>query len=290
MTTRFGRKVLFSALASIGLLLLVEGLLAVANVPSTGLYTGNRVTDWRLSPGLDLSAQHVEQGSSFQVRTSSEGFRDGEIPLDDPWIAAVGCSTTFGWGVRADQAWPEVLEKTLGIEVVNAGIPGHSSHQGRTLALELIARKPSALILAWMVRDVQSAPIPDKQARAPKGLRATRIFRLLAEKSRAAGAPRQGAEQRVGPKDFEVNYREVIRAAAEAGVPVVVLAFPMQSPSSTHLAVLEALGVRVVQPQMKAEHFFELDPIHLNVAGNLALAKVMVEPLQAALAPNGVAD
>jgi hypothetical protein len=289
MRTRFGRKVLFSALLSIGLLLLVEGLLAVASLPSAGLYTGNLVTDWRLAPGLDVSAQHVEEANSFQVRTSADGFRDGEIPSERPWIAAVGCSTTFGWGVSVDEAWPEIVERTLGVEVINAGIPGHSSHQGRALAVEMIARKPTLLVLAWMVRDVQTAPIPDKQARAPKGLRTSRIFRLLAKKSRG-DTPRQGKFQRVGPKDFESNYREVLRAAAEAEVPVVVLAFPMQAPSSAHLAVLRALGVPVVQPKIEAEHFFESDPIHLNSAGNLALAKVMVEPLRAALSSNEAAD
>jgi lysophospholipase L1-like esterase len=283
MRTRFGRKVLFSALVSIGILVLAEGLLAVAGLPSTGIYAGNLVTEWRLKPDLNRAAQHVEEGVSFPVRTSSLGFRDGEIPADTPWVAAVGCSTTFGWGVNADRAWPELLEADLGVEVINAGIPGHSSHQGRAVALDLIAQKPDALILSWMVRDVQRAPIADKQAQAPKGLRSTRIFRWLAKRRRSPREASQNGVHRVAPKDFGLNYQEVIQAAFLENIPVLVVAFPMQDPSPDHLAVLKQLPVPMIAPDLASQHFFASDPIHLNPAGNLALAQALVSPLQSAL-------
>ena len=283
MRTRFGRKVLFSALVSAAVLVSAEGLLAVAGLPSTGIYTGNLVTEWRLKPDLNRAAQHVEEGVAFPVRTSSLGFRDGEIPADTPWVAAVGCSTTFGWGVNADQAWPELLEEGLGIEVINAGVPGHSSHQGRAVALDLIAQKPAALILSWMVRDVQRAPIADKQAQAPKGLRAMRIFRWLAKRRRSPREASQQGVHRVSPEDFGSNYQEVIQAASLANIPVLVVAFPMQESSPGHLAVLNQLPVPVFAPELATEHFFASDPIHLNASGNLALAQALVSPLQSGL-------
>jgi lysophospholipase L1-like esterase len=290
MRTRYGRKVLFSALVSTAILVSTEGLLAVAGLPSTGIYTGNLVTEWRLKPDLNRAAQQGEEGVSFSVHTSSLGFRDGEIPSDAPWVAAVGCSTTFGWGVNADQAWPELLEESLGVEVINAGVPGHSSHQGRAVALELIAQKPDALILSWMVRDVQRAPIADKQAQAPKGLRATRIFRWLFKRSRSALGEPQNGVHRVAPKDFGLNYQEVIQAASLANIPILVVAFPMLEPSSAHLDVLNQLQAPIVAPKMEADHFFASDPIHLNPSGNIALAQVLVSPLQSALGLIEAAD
>ncbi len=278
-----GRKVLFSALVSTGILISAEGLLAVADLPSTGIYTGNLVTEWRLKPDLNRDAQHVEEGAFFPVQTSSLGFRDGEIPADTPWVAALGCSTTFGWGVNADQAWPELLEMHLGVEVINAGVPGHSSHQGRAVALDLIKQKPDALILSWMVRDVQRAPIADKQAQAPKGLRTTRIFRWLFKRRRSELGEPQNGVHRVAPKDFGLNYQEVIQAASLANIPVLVVAFPMQEPAPRHLTVLNQLPVPVIAPELATEHFFASDPIHLNASGNLALAQALVSPVKSAL-------
>ena len=64
----------------------------------------------------------------FSVNTNTTGLRGKEfvVPASDYRIIAVGDSVTFGWGVDDDQTYPVLLEKELGIEVINAGIPGLS--------------------------------------------------------------------------------------------------------------------------------------------------------------------
>ena len=284
----FGRKVVYSASATVLLLLSLEMALAVAGLPSGGIYEGDRYTDWRLKPNLNREIQHHEEGVSFPVVTSSLGFRDGEIPEDTPWVAAVGCSTTFGWGVRSELAWPELLEASLGVDVLNAGVPGHSTHQGKSVAMELIARKPALLLLGWVVRDVQLASMADKDVQAPSGLRATRLFRLIAQSRNAGETSLQGGVHRVGLEDFRSNLQEIIDAAHVANVPVRLLAFPMQNPANDYLAVLEELKVPVLSPLLTAKDFFPADPIHLNAAGNQALAEALHLPLQEALRTIGV--
>lgn len=283
MRDSFGRKVVYSALATVLLLLSVEGGLTVAGLPSDGIYEGNRFTDWRLKPNLDRDVVHLEEDASFEVITSSLGFRDGEIPADGPWVAALGCSTTFGWGLNAELTWTELLESSLGVNVLNAGVPGHSTHQGKSVALEMIARKPDLLLLGWMVRDVQLAPIPDKEVRAPSGLRSTRLFRLIAQGRIAEQGNVQGGVHRVSPGDFRTNLREILDAAQAANVPVQLLAFPMQNPPVEYHAIFEELDVPVLSPRLTAKDFFSSDPIHLNAAGNQALAEALHSPLKDAL-------
>jgi hypothetical protein len=279
----FGRKVVYSSLATVLLLLSVEGGLTVAGLPSEGIYDGNRFTDWRLKPNLDRDVPHLEEDASFRVITSSLGFRDGEIPADVPWVAALGCSTTFGWGLNAELTWTELLEASLGVNVLNAGVPGHSTHQGKSVALEMIARKPDLLLLGWMVRDVQLAPIADKEVRAPAGLRSTRLFRLIAQARNTEQTNLQGGVHRVGPEDFRANLQEILDAAQAANVPVQLLTFPMQNPPMEYHAIFEGLGLPILSPQLDEKYFFSSDPIHLNAAGNQALAEALHTPLKDAL-------
>lgn len=99
------------------------------------------------------------------VRTNSFGHRDREIPLRKPAngfrVLAVGDSVTFGHGVRAEQAWPERLERRLAarfpsleVEVVNTAVPGNSPFQeyydlDRALVLE-----PDAAVIQFVLNDV----------------------------------------------------------------------------------------------------------------------------------------
>ena len=274
MKTAFWRRVLFSAATTLLLLLLVEGMLTLWGFPSTGIYRGNLHTDWRLKADLDTSVRHVQLDTRFGVQTSSDGFRDEEIPDSGPWVAALGCSTTFGWGVESEQAWPEVLESLIGVEVLNAGVPGHSTHQGVEVALELLEKGPDLLILGWLVRDAQRSTRPDKAARAPTGLRATRLFRAIAG-AKKGGATVPTGPYRVSPADYVGNLQVVVDAAEARGVKVLVLAFPMQTPATAHLDVLHDLDVPKIHPTLTGASFFAEDPIHLNVEGNRLLAQAL---------------
>jgi lysophospholipase L1-like esterase len=90
----------------------------------------------------------------------------------------------------------------------------------------------------------------------------------------------------VSPQDYEANLREVLNAAAEAKIPVRLLAFPMQQRPTEHLAILQSLGPPVLAPELGPEAFFSDDPIHLNEAGNFALAEALFDPINAALFPS----
>lgn len=68
----------------------------------------------------------------FQVNSSDRRLRGGDFPQQPASgvfrILAIGDSTTFGWGVEDQQAWPAQLEAKLAargreVQVLNAGVP-----------------------------------------------------------------------------------------------------------------------------------------------------------------------
>ena len=282
MSWAFARRVCLATGATLLMLLAVEGLLVLAGLPDQGLYVGDRVTDWRLRGHLEERVVHEATGESFSLSTSSRGFRDEEWGSEGPGIVALGCSTTFGWGVEASEAWPSHLERLLGRPVLNAAIPGQSTHQGMKVALELLEEKPDGLVLGWIVRDAQRAARADKEAKAPSGLRNTRLFRLVRGKLSNSSIPvLETSPHRVDPEDYSQNLRVILDKAKANEVPVILLAFPSQDPSPGHLSVLRELGAFLVEPRLPVSAFFPEDPVHLNSTGHQQLADIVFSSVQA---------
>ena len=103
-------------------------------------------------------------------------------------MLAFGDSLTFGTGANPSDSYPAALERAIKRKVVNAGVPGETSAQGRQRLAEVLeAVKPRLLILCHGGND---------------------FLRRLDE----AGA----AE----------NVRAMIRMARERGVGVVLIATP----------------------------------------------------------------
>lgn len=281
------KKVLIGAIAPVVFFALAELGFLLAGLPSTGIYEGDRYTDWRLKGNLDEEVLHESEDRLFRIRTSESGFRGGaeEGSVD---VVALGCSTTFGWGVEEREAWPEVLEDQTGLSVLNGGVPGHSTHQGRSVAMELLDLNPRLLVLGWLVRDAQRSSQADKMARAPRGLRNTRVVRWLSRSRTAQRGQTAGGERRVSPEDFGANLQAVIDAAKERGIPVLLLQFPMQQVEPDYQRALQNLGVPVVAPKLAEDAFFPTDPIHLTAGGHRQLAEALAPSVLEALSDSGL--
>lgn len=112
-------------------------------------------------PGLSLRTFD----RNVQVTINSRGFRSPVISLrKGPGvrrIAAMGDSTTFGWGVGDDETFCRRLEEALNggggpgrYEVMNAGVCGHSTVQGlRMFERRVLSYGPDVVLVSYALND-----------------------------------------------------------------------------------------------------------------------------------------
>ena len=262
-------KALGGAAVAALFLLLAEGALALLGLPDPGLVEGDLAAVWWPRPNLDRVVPFPEEGSEFHVHTDPHGLRGAGPPPSGPWTLALGCSTTFGWGVEDEEAWPARLAALTGRSVVNGGVPGWSTEQARRGVQRWLDLGPDQLILAYIVRDATPAPLTDALAPPTPWLLRTHLARLLRPTTRAGSRP-GGATFRVPPDRFRENLRALVALAAPAKVHL--MAFPQVAPSTEWVAAMESVGPTWT-PSLPREDFFAHDPIHLNPEGHAELAR-----------------
>jgi lysophospholipase L1-like esterase len=113
--------------------------------------------DWVLTPRKNVDV--TVMGNSHHH--NSDGFRGTEFSTvkTKRRIACIGGSTTYCVHVSNDQTWPFYLDQLLqtNYEVLNFGIPGHSSVEHRKLLPLVLARyAPDAVIFQMGLNDLRS--------------------------------------------------------------------------------------------------------------------------------------
>jgi lysophospholipase L1-like esterase len=85
-----------------------------------------------------------------------------------PKIAFVGDSNTFGWKVRTEKTFAEIVETRLsGVDAVNLGVPGYSSYQGRLVVRERLRElQPRIVVISFNFNDRRATLTPDGPDRA----------------------------------------------------------------------------------------------------------------------------
>lgn len=78
---------------------------------------------------LSQPVEHQDYWNSqppIKYNLNSYGFRCDELQSDIPSICFLGCSMTFGIGVRKEDSFSYKLAKELGLKEYNLGVPGGS--------------------------------------------------------------------------------------------------------------------------------------------------------------------
>ena len=176
-------------------LLAGEGLCRLAGYRGLEQYRPDRALGWIPTPG-QTTATRV---GALPVQIDADGFR--AAPLEQPKasgtirIFALGASTTFGWGVRQDDTYEQVLERMLNdtaraqgtgvrYEVVNAGVIGFNLRQAaRDMARIARRYEPDGFLVAYTFNDAWNrfgTPGAPSLGRVLAGVRAKNLLRRSA--------------------------------------------------------------------------------------------------------------
>ena len=239
---------------------------------------------YRMRPGTDrrvintVNRRELERGHKVRLKANSLGFRSGELPRRKApqtyRIVFLGDSTTFGWGVEAEERFSERLAARLNArrdgmryEVINLGIPGYTSWHGRK-AFEHFALpwSPDLVIMSFGANDGKKISRRAKtilqRESALEGvkhfMRRFATYRLMRRLllslanpfEKLADQPRDPQQQRVPVvtvDEFRENLGAIARAARAHGCRAAFLALccPLD-----YLAPMSALAQRLEIPHM----------------------------------------
>lgn len=205
---------------------------------------------WAYRQSLDV-VEMPWRASSQRYHLNAEGFRGPEIalPPSRPVILCTGDSVTAGYGVADAESYPSRLQEILRdrwslrhCTVINTGVNGYSSEQGKTLLRRTLPRfRPDVVIICFGIDDDWPSIYPDSNFVGPLGwsgrirtiLRRSNLYRLLRDlivKAKIDRASRAGAAvPRVAPEAYARNLRQMVAAARESGASPVLIA-----PTSRH--------------------------------------------------------
>ena len=167
----------------------------------------------------------------------------------DAVVLAFGDSLTYGTGASPHEAYPAVLGRLIGRNVVTAGVPGEVSAAGLARLPEVLEEvKPQLLILCHGGND---------------------FLRKLDE--------RQASD----------NIRAMIRAAKERGAAVLLIAVPkpglLPSPPDFYAGIAREFGLPYEDAALKnilTDNELKSDLIHPNARGYAKLAEAIAAVLR----------
>ena len=166
-------------------------------------------------------------------------------------ILAFGDSLTHGNGASAEQSYPAVLGKLLGVRVVNAGVPGEVSAAGRERLPGVLEQvRPQLVILIHGGNDFL---------------------------------------RRLDVKQTKQNLRAMIEACRQQGADVVLAGVPQLglflSPAPFYAELAKEYRLPYLEDTLSAilkDSSLKSDEIHPNAAGYRQLAGALAELIRAA--------
>jgi HEAT repeat protein/lysophospholipase L1-like esterase len=122
------------------------------------------ITDWQAWDGDFYTVNSTAVGWPPWEDYNTEGLRDREHEIEKrsgSWrVACLGDSVTLGWGIRPQQAWPQVLEELAAasgydLDVMNVALGGWSTRQELIAYRRIVRRyRPDQVLLGICLNDV----------------------------------------------------------------------------------------------------------------------------------------
>ena len=276
-----------------------------------------------------------KQYTGLVYELNSSGFRGPEVFENKPdyRIVAIGNSCTFGWGISLPYTWTERLRKKLDKryqnskhEVINAGIPGYTSFQGKKFLFdELLVLQPEAVIITFGWNDHWAGidGKPDSEHKMPNQgllslqnlLNRTNLYRFIRKiilsystKPETLPFDQVPGIRRVPRREFVSNLTEIIDTLNQHGIQSLLVVPPVPTPaeyyggrkSNLHILheayqedirlVAVRTGTTLVDLQPLFDQYrnlFPVDPIHYNVQGSELVSRALYEAISELIDSSG---
>ncbi|HWW92038.1 MAG TPA: HEAT repeat domain-containing protein [Vicinamibacteria bacterium] len=236
-------------LSALSVLVFVGGVEGVCRLLESGRPAPRAaayITDWNWE-GDFYTVKSTAAGWPPWEDYNSDGLRDRERAVEKPTgvrrLICLGDSTTLGWGIRPQEAYPQVLQDLLEsmgerTEVFNVALGGWSTRQ-ELIAYRRIARKyrPDEVLIGVCLNDVPE--MQNNLSRPPAWLaalheRSALVRRLVRAQDREIADVEELFSQKDSPKVREAFARmfadmRVLRDEVRAdGATFAVLIFPFR--------------------------------------------------------------
>jgi len=158
-------RLLVGACLAAAPLVVAEVACRLAGYRGLEVYLPDPEVGWVLAPDQET----VTSAGHLPVRINSQGFRDSLLPDPRPdsliLVAALGASTTYGWGVPLEETYHQLLERrlnegartagsTVRYEILNAGVVGYNLRQAGGLMERLVRdHAPDGFLVAYTFND-----------------------------------------------------------------------------------------------------------------------------------------
>src|SRR5262245_24214818 len=273
---------------------------------------------WRLQPNTPDLQIHHKSNLWIGTATNSLGLRDDEVAVPKPAgatrVLTLGDSCTYGSGVVRRDNFPEQLQRELGVDVVDAGVPGYTSFQAVSwLERDGWALQPDILVFTLGFNDARSwddltdeehmEKLHARRSGLAGLLRSSRFLQAL----RGASAPdRDGApmdiskgkrtRSRVPVDRYRAWLQRAADDAAAHGARILYLLWPAagnlakddDEDLSAHQSALVEFcrekGLPLVNPipalRPERDALYVGDDIHMNARGNAIMAAEIAKTLR----------
>lgn len=278
--------------------------------------------DLNRSAGPDERGPRNDYLRTVTWEVNELGFRGRRHDSDKRLILFLGSSVTFGWGVRADDCFVGLVRQRLvehgydDWDVINAGVPGYTSHQCLRY-LEEIQHKitPDIIIVECGINDGIWAPglrdrditLAERKGWAERIVESSNLLRVLAYLARG-GTTEAGTEpfdptrpfyhsrmfvpgkSRVSEAEFKSNLQSVERHAERLAAHVYFI-FPglyneygrgelAKAVRFSHANEIEIVGpIHEQSGSDLSEYFLPNDEAHLSLMGHRFVADLIWQRL-----------
>jgi lysophospholipase L1-like esterase len=207
---------------------------------------------WKLRKNKTIESRWF---SNLTYHINSLGLRGPDFDTEKRGyrILALGNSCTFGWGVPYEQCWTANLQQLLNestldtpVEVINAGIPGYTSYQGKILFEKLSHLNPDMVLVTYGWNDHWRAghEISDAEQSTPpqfildlqNTLSKLVLYKLIRKAALSVTEDTVfvrlddiTGRRRVSPTEFADNLKDIIKSARDKNIEPVLIIPPIAS-------------------------------------------------------------